>query len=96
MQGFLKIAHDLNLFDYITLLGHPYGFEPKPAANRTSAMPGSPAKLQVMCERIENGESLFHPDDPVLEKKCSPWIIGERSIVTSEFYVPGAKVVSNE
>jgi hypothetical protein len=33
----------------------------------TSALPGSPEKVQVLCERCERGEILWHPLDAVIQ-----------------------------
>ena len=46
-----------------------WDFEPEETEerdyNRTLAMPGSPEKLDVLAERLENGKPLWHPDDRI-------------------------------
>ena len=32
----------------------------------TNAYPGTPEKIDVMCQRVAAGQSPFHPDDPVV------------------------------
>lgn len=44
--------------------GGDYG--PTAAGVATTARPGSPEKVAVLIGRLERGEPLFHPDDPVL------------------------------
>lgn len=36
---------------------------PRPASVATSALPGSPAKIEVMRARVARGEECFHPKD---------------------------------
>ena len=38
-------------------------FEPSEPQTPTDAPPGSIAKVQLMIERLNRGESIFHPDD---------------------------------
>ena len=44
-----------------------WDFEPEDRENRpygaTDALPGSTRKLDVLAERIANGQPLWHPDD---------------------------------
>jgi hypothetical protein len=35
----------------------------KPASRPTRALPGSPEKMAVLAERLENREELWHPED---------------------------------
>lgn len=35
----------------------------KPATDPTRALPGTPEKIAVMCERVERGEAVTHPRD---------------------------------
>lgn len=42
--------------------------EERVAPEATTAMPGTPEKLEVMSWRLLNGYSAFHPNDPVLPK----------------------------
>ena len=43
-----------------------YPKETKPASNHTTAIPGTKDKVEVMIERRNRGEELFHPADPRL------------------------------
>ena len=45
---------------------HDY-YEPRPAKEPTHHQPGSPEKIEVMRERAENGEHLYHRHD---ETQC--------------------------
>ncbi len=47
-------------WDFEPEMGQPTGF------CRTSAMPGSPEKLDVLAKRLEQGEPLWHPEDRLL------------------------------
>ena len=48
------------IFDAVN---HGIGFESVPAKEPTNAPPGSSEKLQVLLQRIESGQSLWHDDD---------------------------------
>jgi hypothetical protein len=39
----------------------------RPASEPTEHRPYAPEKLQVLIERVRNGEELWHPDDATLE-----------------------------
>jgi hypothetical protein len=43
--------------------GHDEFFEPVPPAHSTPAMCGSREKVEVMRQRVLDGEDLFHPGD---------------------------------
>jgi hypothetical protein len=53
----------LNLFETIEFLCHDLDYAPHAECQPTAAAPGSLEKIQVMCERLANGESLHHPND---------------------------------
>ena len=52
-----------SVFRDICLKGHDEDFNPIPAVFATDAHPGSIRKVNVMAERLERGEDLFHEDD---------------------------------
>lgn len=58
-----KHARKRNVFSEILTLGHDEDFCPKPAADPTTAMPGSAEKLRVMAQRVQNGQDIHHPED---------------------------------
>lgn len=43
--------------------GNVFKNKPLPATS-TDAEPGTPRKLDVLAQRVANGEALWHPDDP--------------------------------
>lgn len=47
-------------------LGHT---PPKLACRPTSALPGTAEKIEVLRLRVLNGEALFHPADPVCDRR---------------------------
>ena len=62
------------IFDALELDGHrgqvvdtetlaSYKFVPAEPEKPCGAIPGTPAKIQALAERAENGQALFHPDD---------------------------------
>ena len=55
----------MNVFEYI--LEHRVkgdeGFEPSNPDCLTKAQPGTLAKVNTLCDRVERGESLWHPGD---------------------------------
>lgn len=54
-----------NVRKYCEYMGTDFGFEPKPC-KPTKYKPGTKEKLSVIKERLENGEALFHDDDPFI------------------------------
>ena len=48
---------------YLSRLLSDDDYKPKKVRYSTSAMPGSAEKFNVLCERAENGEELWHPLD---------------------------------
>jgi hypothetical protein len=53
----------LNLFETIEFLCHDLDFAPHAECQPTAAPPGSLEKIQVMCERLANGQELHHEGD---------------------------------
>lgn len=53
----------LNLFDTIEFYCHDIDFAPHSECRPTAAPPGSLEKIQVMCERLANGQELHHQND---------------------------------
>lgn len=47
-------------------------YQAKPARRRTTALPGTPAKIEIMRERVAAGQSPFHPRDEVLDLRRFP------------------------
>ena len=52
-----------NIFNEIYTVGHDEDFQDKIPSMPTMALPGSREKVEVMCRRIELGESPYHPQD---------------------------------
>lgn len=61
--------------------GHDEDFEGVPCTAPTDALCGSRAKIEVMRQRAERGECLYHPQDNTEE--IEP--------VEPRFYVPGIR-----
>jgi hypothetical protein len=57
-----------NLFETIECYQHDLDFEAHSEPAPTGAKPGSLEKIQVMCQRLANGEELHHPND---ERTCA-------------------------
>jgi hypothetical protein len=53
----------LNLFETIEFVQHDLDFRPYADCQPTAAAPGSLEKIQVMCERLANGQELHHQND---------------------------------
>lgn len=51
------------LQEAIDIFGHDEDFEPTRQCEPTGAQPGSPEKIQVMQQRVANGETITHPND---------------------------------
>jgi len=54
---------DHNIFNHIGLYFKDEAFEPHPALNPVSFLPGSSEKIDAMTYRISMGEEAFHPGD---------------------------------
>ena len=53
----------LNLFETIDVYQHDIDFAPHAECQPTAAPPGSLEKIQVMCDRLANGQELHHKND---------------------------------
>ena len=53
----------VNVFDYIKAFGLDDGFQPRKLPTPTAAAPGSIEKMDILRQRLENGEEMFHPLD---------------------------------
>jgi hypothetical protein len=53
----------MNLFETIEFFQHDIDFEAHSETTPTAAAPGSLEKIQVMCERLANGQELHHQND---------------------------------
>lgn len=56
------------MMKHIRFHGSDKGFEPSRPGRPTDAQPGTREKFQILCDRIERGEQLFHPRD----RDCFP------------------------
>ena len=52
-----------NVFEEIKNKSHDEDWIPKPASEATGSFDGTIERLKVLCERLERGEALFHPND---------------------------------
>jgi hypothetical protein len=57
----------MNLFDEIRLHQTDEHYVPLPASEPTKCRPGSLEKIRVLSLRLVAGESLWHPDDPIID-----------------------------
>ena len=57
------MAMSKNIFNAILLVGHDEDFFEVAALQPTDHPPGSVGKVEAMRERVERGQSPFHPDD---------------------------------
>lgn len=62
----------MNLHEFVETNRHDRGFTPSPCVEPTSARPGTPAKIQVLQQRIDLGQELFHPLDPQDHEGTAP------------------------
>ena len=53
----------LNLFETIDVYQHDIDYAPHSECQPTGAAPGSLEKIQVMCQRLANGQELHHEGD---------------------------------
>ena len=51
----------VNVFDYIKAFGVDDGFHPRKLPAPTATAPGSIEKMDILRQRLENGEEMFHP-----------------------------------
>lgn len=58
-----------NIFQEILLVGHDEDFNPQPPERPTAEYPGSWEKVEVLCQRVRDGEALWHENDYV-ERVC--------------------------
>ncbi len=58
----------ISVFDALAKVGHDEDFSPRKTPHPTGAKKGTIERIQVMRQRIQNGEELFHPND---EPTCS-------------------------
>ena len=52
-----------NVFEYVLANGEDTFYEPEPASEATEFRAGSKGKIEIMLERLKNGEDLHHPCD---------------------------------
>lgn len=68
-QGGLPLFEATNLDEHIRAHQSDAGFKPKRKCQPTQAMPGTAAKVEVLRQRLESGQPLWHPKDPVFIEK---------------------------
>jgi predicted nucleic acid-binding Zn ribbon protein len=63
----MRQANKTSIFAALATVGHDEDFEPVPTADfmPTSHAAGSEEKIAVLRERVQLGQPLWHPDDPV-------------------------------
>ncbi len=64
MDEATETSQPVSLFD-ADRVGQSFGFVPRPASIATAAAPGSLEKLEILRDRVANGEELWHPSDRV-------------------------------
>ena len=52
-----------NVFEEIKNKSHDEDWVPKPASMATGSLDGTIERMKVLCDRLERGEALFHPND---------------------------------
>ena len=52
-----------NVFEEIKNKSHDEDWVPKPASMATGSLDGTIERIKVLCDRLERGEALFHPND---------------------------------
>lgn len=53
----------MNVFETIKTYGHDDDFEPTESSEPTKAMPGTEEKIEVLRQRVENGQEVFSERD---------------------------------
>ena len=53
----------MNIFDQIRLHGTDGDFQPEGECKPTMLPPGHAAKIEVMAQRVQNGQPLFNAED---------------------------------
>ena len=59
----ISASSPVNVFDYIKAFGVDDGFHPRKLPAPTETAPGSIEKMDILRQRLENGEEMFHPLD---------------------------------
>jgi hypothetical protein len=52
-----------NIFEEVKNKSHDEDWVPKPASMATGSLDGTIERIKVLCDRLERGEALFHPND---------------------------------
>jgi len=52
-----------NVFEYVLANGEDTFYEPEPPTEATECRAGSKGKIEIMLQRLKNGEDLHHADD---------------------------------
>lgn len=63
IQGELPLAEARNLHEYLEMHQTDEGFQALSPCQPTTVMPG-PEKAELMRQRLEAGQELWHPSDP--------------------------------
>lgn len=59
----MKLFRHKNVFEEIKNKSHDEDWVPKPASEATGSFDGTIERIKVLCDRLERGEALFHPND---------------------------------
>ncbi len=85
---------------HLLLLGHDMDFEPSKMPEPTQWAPRTEEKVQVLRERLERGECLFHPEDATAESGHGtvPMRDGDRvgAGVVKVLSIPGTRQVRHK
>lgn len=74
VQSSLLLDEPGNLIGHIAAHSTDRGFRDRSQASEpTKALPGTRPKVEVLKSRVENGESLWHPDDAPLPRRLQSW-----------------------
>ncbi|MEM1225982.1 MAG: hypothetical protein AAGJ40_09795 [Planctomycetota bacterium] len=72
-QRAFDLPRTRNLFDYIEVYGCDESFRPERKCKPTKVRPGGMAKAEVIAQRLERSEELWHPDDPVVQRPMTDY-----------------------
>jgi len=77
LQLELGIQDVRNIFDHLDITSTDEGFSPMNEATPTTYQPGSTEKIDILAKRLEDSESLFHPEDEKLpDQQCDQVLLG--------------------
>lgn len=79
-----------NLFKEIEVAGADDDFEPTKTPTPTEALAGSKEKIEILRKRLEDGEEMWHDDDPAMSDTienqtiASVFCLGQRDMMLAE------------